>query len=68
VADEKIMIIVGEGGERRVPAVFSSVGLGSCVAVTFMIPKGALEDSLISCCPVTAKGRQSRLVRKTDKR
>jgi len=35
VADEKIMIIVGEGVVKRAPAVFSSVGLGSCVAVTF---------------------------------
>ncbi len=35
MADEKIMVIVGEGGVRRAPAVFSSVGLGSCVAVTF---------------------------------
>ena len=33
--DEKIMIIVGEGVVKRAPAVFSSVGLGSCVAVTF---------------------------------
>ena len=34
MADEKVMIIVGEGVVRRAPAVFSSVGLGSCVAVT----------------------------------
>ena len=34
MADEKIMIIVGEGVVRKAPAVFSSVGLGSCVAVT----------------------------------
>lgn len=34
MADEKIMIIVGEGVVRRAPAVFSSVGLGSCVALT----------------------------------
>jgi chemotaxis receptor (MCP) glutamine deamidase CheD len=34
VADEKTMIIVGEGVVRRAPVVFSSVGLGSCVVVT----------------------------------
>ena len=34
MADEKIMIIVGEGVVRRAPVVFSSVGLGSCVVVT----------------------------------
>jgi chemotaxis receptor (MCP) glutamine deamidase CheD len=34
VADEKIMIIVGEGVVRKAPVVFSSVGLGSCVVVT----------------------------------
>lgn len=35
MGDEKIMIIAGEGVVRKAPAVFSSVGLGSCVAVTF---------------------------------
>ena len=35
MAGEKIMVIVGEGVVKRAPAVFSSVGLGSCVAVTF---------------------------------
>ncbi|OGP49697.1 MAG: hypothetical protein A2Y79_05265 [Deltaproteobacteria bacterium RBG_13_43_22] len=34
MADKKTMIIVGEGVVSRSPAVFSSVGLGSCVVVT----------------------------------
>jgi chemotaxis protein CheD len=68
VADEKIMIIAGGGVVCRAPAVFSSVGLGSCVVVTFYDPRrcigglahimlpGSRRETVVPVIVLTGKG------------